>query len=126
MPWPGCEYTSNTCDMRLIAPSPVPGLPPVEKPSRRHFATSSMPGPLSSPMQPDAAALAALQRLRDQLAAAAVLDEVAADFHRDQRRAAGILFVESLARRQRRHRAPRLRDLARFGDDEALHVTSSA
>src|SRR6185295_11110669 len=38
--------------MRLIAPRPVPGLLPVEYPSRRHLATSSMPGPLSSPMSP--------------------------------------------------------------------------
>src|SRR6185503_2712963 len=38
--------------MRLIAPRPVPGLLPVENPSRRHLATSSMPGPLSSPMSP--------------------------------------------------------------------------
>src|SRR4029079_5291647 len=38
--------------IRLIAPSPVPGLPPVENPSRRHLARSAMPWPLSSPMSP--------------------------------------------------------------------------
>src|SRR6185503_2279729 len=43
---------SNSCDRRLIAPRPLPGLPPVEYPSRRHLAMSSIPGPRSSPMSP--------------------------------------------------------------------------
>ncbi len=84
------------------------------------------PGPLVEPDEPDAATVAALQRLRDQLPAVAVLDQVAADFHRDQRGAACIFLVEALARCQRRDRAARLRDLTRFRDEEALHSTSSA
>jgi hypothetical protein len=98
----------------------VPGLLPVENPSRRHLATSSMPGPLSSPMSPT-------PRLsRDQLTATAVLDEIAADLRRDQRRTSSVFFVEPLPTGHRRDRAPRLRDLARFGDYKALHVISSA
>ena len=110
--------------MRFIAPSPVPGLPPVEKPSRMDFAMSAMPAPLSD--RADAAKVAVLQRLCDQLAAASVLHQVAADLHRDQRCPACILFVEPLSRRERGDGAARLRDLTRFGDCEALHVTSSA
>jgi hypothetical protein len=64
--------------------------------------------------------------LREQLAAAAVLDQVAADLHRDQGCTPGVFFVQPLARGQRGDRAARLRDLTRFGDDQALHVTSSA
>src|SRR5688572_30742901 len=84
------------------------------------------PGTFVEPDEPDAATVAALQQLRDQLPAVAVLDQVAADFRRDQRGAAYIFLVEALARRQRGDRAACLRDLTRFRDDEALHITSNA
>ena len=104
----------------------MPGLPPVEIAVAQALGQVVDPGPLVEPDEPDAATVAALQRLRDQLPAVAVLDQVAADLRRDQRGAACIFLVEALARRQRRDRAARLRDLTRFRDDEALHLTSSA
>src|SRR6187399_1263251 len=39
---------SNSEDRRRTAPSPVPGVPALEKPSRRQRCTSAMPGPRST------------------------------------------------------------------------------
>jgi hypothetical protein len=41
------ECSSKSCASRRTAPSPVPGVPPVEKPSPMQRATSAMPGPSS-------------------------------------------------------------------------------
>src|SRR5687767_11282553 len=48
VPAPGTEWMSKTSAIRLTAPRPVPGPPPVENPSSRAWATLRMPGPRSS------------------------------------------------------------------------------
>ena len=102
VPCPGCEYTSNTCDMRFDRTEAGAGAAAGREPVAQALRQVGDARALVEPEESDAADVAALQRLHDQLAAAAVLDQVAADFHRDQRGAPGILLVEALARRQRR------------------------
>src|SRR5689334_16992624 len=47
VPWPGLETISNSSINRLTPGNPRPRLPEVEKPSRKAWPTSGMPGPSS-------------------------------------------------------------------------------
>ena len=67
---------SNRVESRRIAPRPVPGVPALEYPSRSASARLANPGPRSSASRPTPRVPLERERAQEQLAAAAVLDEI--------------------------------------------------
>ena len=109
-----------------MEPSPRPGLPAVECPSRMLAVTFCMPGPLSIAITSTPTVPPAGSGLTSSLAARAVLDQIGGGLGDDEAEAVGDGVVDRQAARERHGFASRLRDLAAFLDARLCTVIASA